>query len=359
MLFRSVFADFSIQLKHNIFIEEENTMNTTARTIDYKGETCIELISGDYRALIAPFNGSNIMKMENTALDIDIFRNDPSLTPAQLKAAAEIYGMPTLYLPNRLSHGNLRTSDAMYHFPCNDPLGNHLHGFLHLRNHSIESVSVDGDKAIGKTSYVYDEKDEFFTTYPVSFRADFTFTLAPDGMHYEFTLTNLSDKQMPYGVCNHVAFKGPFTSTGKGEDVRLCVPVGDKWELDEHAIPTEKNLPITDYDLQYKNGTMVPVLKDIDNDLYTAEMNELDGKPFYGVYATDVATGKKVCYEVDDTMKFWIMWNDHGDKGYFCPEPMSWNIDAPNLSGAPEITGYTELAPGESKTVKERIFTMA
>ena len=311
----NVFADFSIQLKHNIFIEEENTMNTTARTIDYKGETCIELISGDYRALIAPFNGSNIMKMENTALDIDIFRNDPSLTPAQLKAAAEIYGMPTLYLPNRLSHGNLRTSDAMYHFPCNDPLGNHLHGFLHLRNHSIESVSVDGDKAIGKTSYVYDEKDEFFATYPVSFRADFTFTLAPDGMHYEFTLTNLSDKQMPYGVCNHVAFKGPFTSTGKGEDVRLCVPVGDKWELDEHAIPTEKNLPITDYDLQYKNGTMVPVLKDIDNDLYTAEMNELDGKPFYGVYATDVATGKKVCYEVDDTMKFWIMWNDHGDKG--------------------------------------------
>lgn len=41
----NVFVDFSIQLKHNIFIEEENTMNTTARTIDYKGETCIELIS--------------------------------------------------------------------------------------------------------------------------------------------------------------------------------------------------------------------------------------------------------------------------------------------------------------------------
>ena len=92
-------------------------MNTIARTIDYKGETCIELISGDYRALIAPFNGSNVMKLENTALDIDVFRNDPELTPAQLKAAAEIYGMPTLYLPNRLSHGNLKTSDAMYHFP--------------------------------------------------------------------------------------------------------------------------------------------------------------------------------------------------------------------------------------------------
>ena len=58
-------------------------MNTIARTIDYKGETCIELISGDYRALIAPFNGSNVMKLENTALDIDVFRNDPELTRSE------------------------------------------------------------------------------------------------------------------------------------------------------------------------------------------------------------------------------------------------------------------------------------
>ena len=101
---------------------------------------------------------------------------------------------------------------------------------------------------------------------------------------------------------------------------------------------------------------MVPVLQDIDNDLYTAEMNELDGKPFYGVIVTDKVTGVRVCYEVCDVMKYWIMWNDHGMKEFFCPETMSWNIDAPNLSGDPAVTGYTELAPGESKTVTERIF---
>lgn len=333
-------------------------MNASAQIIDYKGEDCIQLISGDYRAVIAPFNGSNVMKMENTAMGIDIFRNDPSLSPTELKAAAEIYGMPTLYLPNRLAGGVLRVSDATYHFPCNDPLGNHIHGFLHLRRHEIKEVTTDGDKAIGKTTYTYDEKDEFFSTYPVSFRADYTFTISPDGLDYEFTLTNLSDKQMPYGVCNHTAFKGPFTKDGKGEDMRLCVPIGDKWELSSSAIPTGKTLPLTDYDLQYKEGTMVPVLQDIDNDLYTACMNELDGKPFYGVYATDVATGRRICYEVDETMKFWIMWNHSGDKGYFCPEPMSWNIDAPNMELDPSVTGYTELSPGQSKTIKERIFTM-
>jgi aldose 1-epimerase len=331
-------------------------MNISAQKIDYKGETCIELTAGDYRALIAPFNGSNVMKFENVKYDMDILRNDPDLSPAELKAAAEIYGLPTLYLPNRLSHGNLKTSDAMYHFPCNDPLGNHLHGFLHLRNHQIDEVTTDDTSAIAKTSYVYDENDEFFPTYPVSFRADFTFKLSVEGLSYEFTLTNLSNVQMPYGVCNHVAFKGPFTPTGHGANIRLQVPVGDKWEINESNIPTEKILPVTNYDLMYKNGEMVPVLQDIDNDLYTAEMGELDGEPFYGCIITDKITGRRICYEVCDTMKFWIMWNDHGDKGYFCPEPMSWIIDAPNLSGDPSVTGYVELAPGESKTITERLF---
>ncbi len=103
---------------------------------------------------------------------------------------------------------------------------------------------------------------------------------------------------------------------------------------------------------------MVPVLQDIDNDMYTAEMGELDGKPFYGVVVTDKVSGKRICYEVSDVMKFWIMWNYNGDKGFFCPEPMSWLIDAPNLDADPAVTGYVELAPGESKTLKERIFCM-
>lgn len=331
-------------------------MSFSAKNYDFKGETCIELIAGDFRALIAPFNGSNVMKLENTALDIDILRNDLSLSPTELKAAAEVYGMPTLYLPNRLSHGNLKTSDAMYHFPCNDPLGNHLHGFLHKRCHTIDDMYVEGESAVAKTSYVYDENDEFFETFPVSFKAEFVFTLTADGLDYSFTLTNLSKVQMPYGVCNHIAFKAPFTNGGSGANVRLQVPIGDKWELSDTCIPTEKTLPLTRYDMMYKEGDMVPVLQDIDNDLYTAEMNELDGKPFYGVIVTDKVTGVRVCYEVCDVMKYWIMWNDHGMKEFFCPEPMSWNIDAPNLSGDPAVTGYTELAPGESKTVTERIF---
>ena len=52
-----------------------------------------------------------------------------------------------------------------------------------------------------------------------------------------------------------------------------------------------------------------------------------------------------------------MIWNDHGDKGYFCPEPMTWIIDAPNQHIPVDESGYRELAPGESHTLTETIYT--
>lgn len=333
-------------------------MSYSAKITDYKGKDVIELTAGKYKAVIAPFLGSNVMRMQDIDAGIEIFRYDEELTIEELQASAEIYGLPTLYLPNRLAKGVLKVSDATYQFPLNDPLGNHLHGFLHKREHSIVSAKVSGNQAIAKTEYIYDEKDEFFSTYPVSFKAEFTFTLSDKGLDYAFTMTNTSNKQLPYGVCNHTTFNGPFTKIGNGLDMRLYLPVGERWELDRSCIPTGEFLPITNHDRQYLTGSQVPVLHDIDNDVFFAEEGSLDGKPFYGAIISDNATGKTICYEVCRDFKFWIVWNDKGDKGYFCPEPSTWIIDAPNQPLPASESGYVELAPGESKTVTEKIYTM-
>ena len=106
-------------------------MNCSAEIKDYKGKSIIELVSGKYTVWIAPFCGSNVMRMQDTDANIEVFRFDENLTPEELVERAEVYGMPTLYLPNRLSNGLLKVSDCSYHFPINDPLGNHIHGFLH------------------------------------------------------------------------------------------------------------------------------------------------------------------------------------------------------------------------------------
>ena len=72
---------------------------------------------------------------------------------------------------------------------------------------------------------------------------------------------------------------------------------------------------------------------------------------------TDTASGKGVGYEVSDGYHFWILWNDRGEKHYFCPEPMTAMIDAPNLDMPAEKTGFTELSTGATFYLAQHFFT--
>ncbi|MCM1158288.1 MAG: aldose 1-epimerase [Bacteroidales bacterium] len=333
-------------------------MKTSCKEVQLNGAPVIEMKAGGYLAIIAPTVGSNIARLRDCRNKIEILRFHKERPLEKLAASPEVYGLPTLYLPNRLNHGRLRVSDAVYQFPVNEGrFQNHIHGFLHKRNHTVVETSTDGEKAIARTQYVYDEKDLFFDYFPVKFQADYEFILDEEGMHYRFTLTNLSDKQMPYGVCNHAAFKAPFLRNGKGRDIRLQIPAVKRCGINERRLPTGELLNLSAYDEQYVKGTKLVNKVPIDNDMYLVTTGELDGKPFYGAIMTDKTTGKRICYEVDEAFKFFIVWNDRGTKDYYCPEPMTWMIDAPNLDLPAEATGYLELSPKESKTVTEHIFT--
>ena len=186
-------------------------MNQT-KMIEFGGMNCVQLQAGGYTALIAPQVGSNVIRLHDDKNHVEFFRFSPENTLESLLQSAEVWGLPTLYLPNRLSGGVLKCSDHTYQFPINEPdFGNEIHGFLHLREHEIVSAEATATAAVAKTSYTYDAKDPMFETFPVSFRADFTFTLDASGMRYEFSMTNLSDdRQLPFGMCNHTAIKAPF-----------------------------------------------------------------------------------------------------------------------------------------------------
>ena len=153
-------------------------MNISAEKKEFCGKDIVELTCGKYTATIAAFNGSNIMRMQDNENGIDFFRNDPTFTAEDYQNNAEVYGFPSLYLPNRLAGGVLKVSDHTYKFPCNDPLGNHLHGFLHKREHKIVAAEVTENAAVAKTEYVYDNKDPFYKTFPVKFKAEYTFKLS-------------------------------------------------------------------------------------------------------------------------------------------------------------------------------------
>ena len=218
--------------------------------------------------------------------------------------------------------------------------------------------SADDNCAWVKTRYVYDEKDEFFKYLPVRFTAEYTFTLSAQGLEQNIRFINTDGmKVLPMSLASHTTINSPFVDGAKEEDIRLTVPIGKRCELNERCLPTENLKVPTMHDLEYRNGVKKPVLQVVDNEMYFAEYADLDGEKFHGVIAEDIASGKKLCYEVSEEYGFWIIWNDRGFNHYFCPEPMTAMIDAPNLSLPADVTGYREVKPGDVFETHERFFT--
>lgn len=330
-----------------------------ARETLYKGEPCVELAAGGYYALVCPAMGGNVLHFVDKTRKMDIFRfyeNEPVET---YKNSPEVYGFPTLYFPNRLSKGKLKTSDGEYTFPCNEPFpyDNFMHGFLHKRPLTVKKLTADGDIAAVKLEYIYDESDEMFVYYPLKFRLEIVYTLGSKGLEEFYTLYNLSSKMLPFGVGSHTSIKAPFVEGGKPENIRLYAPVGKRCELTRRCVPTGRLLPQSDYDKRFVKGEVNPATEVVDNDMYVAEFGDLDGLQFHGIVIEDTESGKSICYETGEEYGYWIFWNNRGNKGFFCPEPMTWMINAPNLPLTPEMSGYREVAPDKSMTAYQRIFT--
>ncbi len=335
-------------------------MDLRSEIIDHKGIKAVGLYAGRYQAVVANSLGSNVLRFRDNENDIEVFRYGDAVSIAEIMNSAEVWGLPALYLPNRFDGGILRTSDRIYHLPENeDKFGNHIHGFIHRRAHRIKDMGVSDGKAFVHTEFNYDESDFFFSCFPVKFRAEILIELSEEeGLRQTITLTNRSDVMMPVSVATHTTYNAPFVKDAKQEDIRLTVPAEKRLPFNKRRwLPTGRMIPLTQRDKLYVSGEKCPVLTDICNDMYLSGAALLDGKPFRGVIMTDTASGKSICNEVDENYKFWIIWNDKGFKDYFCVEPMTAQVNAPNLDMPAEMSGYTELKPGGKYSVSQRFFT--
>lgn len=331
-----------------------------SKLTDFNGTPVAEISAGGYTAMIAYELGSNVIRLHDDKNGIEFFRFKKDNPAEVIKQSAEVWGLPSLYLPNRFADGVLKTSDAVYQLPVNEkvPYNNHIHGFLQKRVHTLAEHYADDNCAVVKTKYRYDENDEFFQYFPVRFLAEFTFTLSECGLEHKIKLTNLSDKMMPISFATHTTINSPFVDGGKEENIRLTVPVQKRCLLNERCLPDGEPVELSGTDLEYINGGRKPVLQNVDNEMYVTGCTKLNGQDFHGVIAEDTESGKKIAYEVSDEYKFWIIWNDKGFNGYFCPEPMTAMIDAPNLSMPAEMTGYREIKPQEAFEANQRFFTV-
>lgn len=118
-------------------------METYARKAIHKGAEVVELSAGGYYAIVAHGLGSNVLRFRDNKREMEIFRYNGSVSMGEIMNAPEIWGLPTLYLPNRFESGLLRTSDALYRLPVNEErFGNHLHGFIQKRAYTVKDLSL-------------------------------------------------------------------------------------------------------------------------------------------------------------------------------------------------------------------------
>ena len=158
----------------------------------FKGADCVKLSHGRYFCVVAPTMGASVLRLRDEENKIDVFRYVESVTADEINGAREIWGLPTLYLPNRFDGGVLKTSDAEYHLPLNEAaLGNTIHGWVHKRAHKIETVIEDNHKAVLVTSFTHDKNDEWYQYFPVDFKISYKFHFVKDSV----SISNIEKSQ--------------------------------------------------------------------------------------------------------------------------------------------------------------------
>jgi aldose 1-epimerase len=337
--------------------------STSVELTEFKGLQAVKLNTSNAFAIFVPSLGSNVVRFRDNERKIDVFRYSETTDIKDIDSQRFLWGCQCLYLANRFRDGVLRTSDAVYQLPINEPaMNNFIHGFVHARSHKIKSYGIikETGRAFAESEYIYDKSDEFYKYFPVDFifnvRVELSDRKGSPRLKYTMKITNISAKKLPISLCTHTAISAPFVDGSKGEDVRLLVPIAEHLQLDESRwLPDGRpNIPLNEHDKLYATGKCCPVLHDINNNMYKLAEPEVDVNR---VVVTDISTGRKIINSLGNEYKFSIIWNDGGFKGYFCPEPMTAQIDAPNLDIPASESGYREISPNEDFSVSQWFYT--
>ncbi len=292
------------------------------------------------QATICPEMGGNCVSYVVDGMEL--MRKPPSADSH--RAAPNVYGVPLLFPPNRIRGARFTFEGREYRFPITEPeRGNHIHGTL---SQTAFDVMEQTDASVTLRYQATEETP--YLQFPHAFTLDMRWELKPDGLHHTVTVRNDSPLRMPVGVGFHTALNANFMP-GDDNPAHYRILLSTVEELPYGAdtfIPTgerRRNTPL----LQLLNGEGYQP----QGEYMSRHMLRGDG----GAQLIHLPTGRRVCYDVSDALRYWVLWNGGGTQGFVCPEPQTWLIDAPNQSQKTEESGFRALEPGEALTVQTRL----
>ena len=326
------------------------------RSIEWNGLQAIEFAKGDYTALLIPSVGANLVRLANTRLGVEILRTPAADEIETFKSRPQIFGLPILFPPNRIADGRYTFEGRTYQYPITiEKEQNYHHGILKGLPFVVSKIEEDEERIKIECRYYSNLfHDAIYRHFPHAFKCKIIFKLSAKGLKQEVTFSNRSETRMPVGVGFHTPICIPFAG-GEAADYAMRVAVGEQVELSERNLPTGKKLPLSEQFARLRDGGLqVTECAPIEAGFTVREI-PVDGEPYRGAVVENKRTGVRVFYEVDDKTTYWTIWNNGGTVPYCCPEPQSWETNAPNAAD-PAAAGFRSVAPGDTFSIKFKLY---
>lgn len=301
-----------------------------------------ELTAGGYRAVVCPALGGNCLQLTHLETGAELLRTPESLD--EVKANPNVYGTPFLFPPNRIAGASYEFEDRRYTFPANGDRGTHIHGLLSRTAFEVKTTETAEDEARIVLEYAATGEKPYLT-FPHAFRVRISLTLNQGGLSHRIDIFNDSDSNMPCGAGFHTTLRAPFMPDGREEDCLFTLGAGREWLLPETTIPDGRTQETSELHSALTGAGVIPC-KQILSRLF-----EQKGP----AVVRDAASGRAIIYTVDESIRFWMLYNKDAKQRFLCTEPQTWMNDAPNRPFPDEETGFAWIAPGSSMTIRTNL----
>jgi aldose 1-epimerase len=269
-------------------------------------ESTFELHAGALRLAVRADLGGSIAGFWHRETPI-MRSTEPGLLQSSRKAAS----YPLIPYSNRLGYRHFRWKGKEYTTEPNfDDNPHSVHGVGWQRPWAVTTHSAT-EVAL---RYVHVPDAD----WPFAFEATQFFSLTPQSLAVQMTITNSADIAQPVGLGWHPYFPQRARS-------RLHVELSDRWESDATQLPTRK----------------VPQ-SGIDGDVSHLDFDHC----FEGWRGPARLRDEKFSLQLTSSMSYLVVYTPH-DKDYFCVEPVSHVSNAIHMAD-PAAHGLRTLAPGES-----------
>ncbi|RKN85003.1 aldose 1-epimerase [Paenibacillus ginsengarvi] len=319
----------------------------------YQGEQAIWLQFGKYEAALIPQAGGNLVAFRDTERNFRFIREPGEGDMEAFMNRPMVHGIPVLFPPNRYEDGKFPWNGSVYRLPVNEAnRDNHLHGFFYDIPWQVDDYGSDEHASYVVVAQRVTESHPAYTYFPHRFTIKIRYSLSSDGLRQEVGVRNDGQEAMPCVIGFHTSLNAPFAPGSSPSDCKLRMTIGERIELNEQMLPNGRFTPLDDNEKSLKGDGVSPYFARLDNH-YTAVPQ--GGRN--AMELTDTRLGVKFIYDAGEAYRFWMIYNGDANSGFFCPEPQTNMVNAPNAPFRADETGILSLAPGEVWQETSRMYS--